>query len=155
MRPPVKLTDAQVQAATGKTWGQWIAVVSEIEENQAAVLRTGHGLDTWWSEVIAAQCTKPNHRVRVTRTIEGSLRKLFQACRGAGWGMASKPANPDKPTLEATFPDGSHVTLRLREDGNKTRITADHSRLIDPQSAEKMRNYWTDSLNKLRQEIER
>ena len=156
MRQPVKLTDAQLLAATGKNWEQWAAIVATIPEQAAAQLRALHRLDTWWSEVIAAHCTKTQHRVRVTRTIEGSLRKLFQACRDAGWGAAleNRPTSSGTRALEASYPDGSHVTVRLREDGGKTRVTADHSKLGDLQSAEKMRHYWAESLNRLREEIQ-
>lgn len=102
MRKEGGLTDAQLVSATGKNWEQWRAIVSTIPMNPAATLRSVHGLDTWWSEVITAAVIQSTGQAAFHRNIEGSLRKLFTVCRDAEWRPVVQRA------LESNSPDTLH-----------------------------------------------
>src|SRR5262245_8370585 len=126
------MSDRAVQARTGRTWAEWVAVLDAID---AAKLQHGEiashlyeklGVDGWWAQMVTVgyerirglrdkgQRRGGGYEINKSKTYPVPVRRMFEAVstpRGRkAWlperGIAVRKATPDK-TLRMTWSDGT------------------------------------------------
>src|SRR5262245_34095830 len=93
---PPRMSDAAVQAKTGKTWPEWFAILDRVgtkkmnHQEIVAFLNQEHGLGPWWEQMVAVSYEqdrglrekheKPNgFEISVSRTLPVGAARLFHA----------------------------------------------------------------------------
>lgn len=170
------MSDAAVQAKTGKTWAEWLAILDKAgakkwtHQEIVAHVHQKHGVGSWWQQMVTvgyeqARGLREKHQsahgygVSGSATIAAPVGALFRAWQDAAvrrrWlahpSFTIRKATRNK-TLRITWVDGkSSVEVYFYPKGaRKTQITAQHSKLADAKQAAKMKSYWKDQLARLK-----
>ncbi|HEX3147980.1 MAG TPA: hypothetical protein VHR66_07835 [Gemmataceae bacterium] len=181
--PKPKVTEAAgisseaVQAKTGKTWSEWIAVLDTdgaaawTHKEIATHLSEQHGCPGWWSQMVTVGYEQ----------VKG-LRVKHQKCDGEFSASASKTIAVPIADLYASWsepkklaqwlPDGAKMTVRRATANKSMRITwidgetsvevnfwnkgpaksqvaLEHNKLKDLAAVGRFKAYWTAALAKL------
>src|SRR5689334_305031 len=121
------MSDAAVQAKTGKTWPDWFAVLDKAGAQQmthpqiAAYLASEHGVPGWWCQMVTVGYERARklrakgqmadgYAISVSRTLAVPVAKLYRAWHDprtrARWladaPFAIRKATPDK-SLRVTW----------------------------------------------------
>ena len=174
------MSDAAVQAKTGKTWPEWFALLDadgaqKLDHKQIVkVLNEKYGVGPWWQQMVTvtyeqARGLREKHettagfQVGASRTINAPASKLFKAWKEprarARWlnepGLVVRKATPDK-SLRVTWPDGhTHVDVELYPKGDsKTQVTIQHSKLANAAAVKRQKAYWAEALARLKEQLE-
>ena len=173
-----RMSDEAVAAKTGKTWSRWFkhldaAGAKKMSHQEiAAHLHDKHGVRPWWTQMVAvtyeqARGLRDKHEkpegfeISVSRTIAAPLSKSYRAWIDDKTRKAWLPANfkvskatPNK-TLRIIWEDGvTRVTAAFAAKGEKTQVVAQHSKLADAKAAAKMKKFWSEALERLKETIE-
>jgi len=180
VKKAARMGDAAVQAKTGKTWGEWFAILDKAGARKmghkeiATYLHERRGLPGWWAQMVTvgyeqgrglrAKYEKPSgYAISGSKTIGVSVARLYEAwqnqkARGR-WleesGLAVRKATPRK-SMRITWADGQtsvDVNFYAKGDG-KSQVTVQHSKLADAKQAESMKAYWADRLERLKGMLE-
>ncbi len=173
------MSDAAVQAKTGKDWKQWFAVLDKAGARKMShqeivkYLREHEGVGPWWQQMVTVTYEqarglrdvhqKPaGYEVSVSRTINAPVAKLFRAFTVAktrdSWlqeaGMTIRGSMPNK-SVRITWSDqkSSVVVSFVSKGDNKTQVVAQHSKLPNAKASQKMKTFWGDALDRLRTAI--
>lgn len=181
--PKPKVTEAAgissdaVQAKTGKTWSEWIAVLDRAgaaawtHKEIATHLSEQHGCPGWWSQMVTVGYEQVKGRRVKNQTCEGD----FSA--GASKTIAVPIAElyaswSDPKKLAQWLPDGAKMTIRRATANKSMRITwldgetsveinfwnkgpaksqvaMEHNKLKDLAAVERFKAYWTAALARL------
>lgn len=176
-----RMSEAAVQARTGKTWPEWFAILDLAGAQQldhkgiVAYLHQHHpGLGGWWGQMVTVTYeqerglrekhqTPTGYQVSVSKTLEVPVSALYQAwqddaARGRWLPEATliiRKATPDK-SLRIGWSDGTtSVDVNLYHKGEgRTQVTVQHSKLRDADEAAEKKAYWADALDRLKHVLE-
>lgn len=174
------VSDAAVQAKTGKTWQEWIALLDAAgakdmaHKDIAAMLHAKHKLSGWWSQMVTvgyeqARQGRQKHQaaggfnISRSKTVAAPLKSLYRAWRVASqrekWlprrKIEIRKATPNK-SLRITWSDKKtrlEVNFYARGSG-KSQVVVQHSQLPSAAQADKMKTFWGEALDRLKASLE-
>ena len=175
-----RMSDEAVKAKTGKAWKEWFAILDRAgaakmtHQEIATHLHTKHAVPPWWTQMVTVtyeqeRGLRDKHQrpdgfqISVSRTVNAPLTKLYKSVaddknRGT-WlkekGLVVRKATPNK-TMRVTWSDGKQNLefYFYRRDEKKSQIVAQHSKIPDAKTAAKLKTYWSEALDRLRQSLE-
>jgi uncharacterized protein YndB with AHSA1/START domain len=182
-RPTEKLngiSSVAVKKATGKTWREWCTLLDKAGAKKkshkeiAELLSARNKVAAWWAQMVAvgyeqsrglrAKHQKPaGFEVSVTRTIAAPVARAFEAWKDAAlreqWlprtPLTVRKSTPHK-SIRITWTDGTSVGVNFWPKGAlKCQVVPQHSKLPDADSAERMKDFWTEKLEALRSYLEK
>jgi len=173
-----RMSDAAVEAKTGKVWAGWFKILDaagarNLSHKQiAAYLYDEHKVPGWWAQMVAvtyeqAHGMRAKHEqpegdfeISVSETIYAPVAKAFAAWEDAKlrrkWlkdaGFTIRKATPHK-SMRITWVDGkTSVEVNFYSMGEaKSQVAVQHSKLADARQAERMKKYWGEQLEKLKE----
>ena len=176
-----KMSDAAVQARTGKTWKEWFSLLDKTGAKKMShqeivkFLHTNQNVGPWWQQMVTVTYEqarglrdlhqKPGgYEISVSRTLNFPVGKLYQAFANqkerATWlpedGVVIRKATPNK-TMRVGWNDGktSLSVYFATKDAKKTQVVVQHSKLSDAKAAAKMKTYWAKALDRLDEHLAR
>jgi activator of Hsp90 ATPase-like protein len=175
-----RMSDAAVQAKTGKTWKEWFAILDKAGARKmghpeiAEYLGTRQGVGPWWQQMVAvtyeqARGLREKHQkpdgfqISVSRTLGVPLAKLYKAFANEksrqAWlaenGLVVRTATASK-SMRVTWNDGKtslEINFYSKGDG-KSQVVIQHSKLPNAKASAKMKAYWAKALDRLRVTLE-
>jgi uncharacterized protein YndB with AHSA1/START domain len=172
-----RMSDAAVQARTGKTWAEWFALLDADGARKmnhkeiVALLRANHGVGPWWQQMVTVTYeqarglrekheTPAGYQISVTKTIAVPVATLFQAWADEKirrrWlrdhHFTVRKATPGR-FMRITWVDGkTNVEAMFYPRGaQKSQISAQHNKLASARQAAQMKKYWTEMLERLKE----
>jgi uncharacterized protein YndB with AHSA1/START domain len=174
-----RMSDEAVEAKTGKTWSRWFkhldAAGAKKMSHQEIVahLVEKHDVRPWWTQMVAvtyeqARGLRDKHQkpegyeISVSRTIEASIGKAFKAWTDDKIRRQWLPSNltirkaTTNKSLRVTWDDGktSLAVAFLPKGADKSQVVAQHSKIPDAKRAAKMKKFWTQALDRLKEVLE-
>jgi hypothetical protein len=176
----VRVGDEVLKQRSGKTWAEWFPILDKAGAKKmnhteiSAVLHEKFGVPGWWCQMIAVGYehsrglrklheSSAGFSASVSRTLGLGLKPLFAACaddkkRGAwlkGDKLVISTARPEK-TVRGAWDGASRLEIRFYAKGKaKTQVVIDHMKLASSSDVEKMKAYWSENLERLREFAER
>lgn len=174
------MSDAAVQAKTGKTWSEWFEILDDAGARKidhkgiVAILRGRHGLGPWWQQMVTVgyerargireEHQKPGgYEISRSKTIDVPLSRLYAAWETAKartrWlrdsNLVVRKVTPSK-SMRITWVDGkTSVEANFSSKGQrKSLVTVQHNKLADAKAAARMKAYWGDQLDCLKAVLE-
>src|SRR5690348_6214433 len=165
-----RMSDAAVQAQTGKTWPEWFTILDAAgaqnmtHQEIVAVLHEQHGVGPWWRQMVTVEYErerglrerheKPDgYEISVSKTIAVPVADLYEAWIDASirkrWlpdaEFTVRKATPCK-SVRITWPDGNKkVEVMFYPKGKaKCQVTVQHGKLPDADAGVKMKAYWAE-----------
>lgn len=173
-----RMSDEAVESKTGKTWSRWFKHLDAAgakkmtHQEIAAHLSDKHDVRPWWTQMIAvtyeqARGLRDTHQkpqgyeISVSRTIAAPVSKAFKAWTDETVRKKWLPANfairkaTTNKTLRITWEDGkSSVNASFTPKGSgKCQVVAQHGKLPDAKAGAKMKKYWSDALDRLKETV--
>lgn len=174
------ISSAAVKKATGKTWAEWFAALDKAGAgklpHKEIVLRLqrAHQLADWWGQMVTvgyeqARGLRLKHQksdgfeVSVARTIAAPVDRAFAAWRDASqreqWlprtPLTVRKATPHK-SIRILWPDQTLLSVNFWPKGPlKCQVVPQHGKLPAPETAEKMKAFWSAKLDALAAFLER
>ena len=172
-----KINDEAVSSATGKTWKEWFNILKKAgalkmnHKDIVAVLNDKFGISPWWRQMIAVTFEQENElrkkhekpdgfQISKSKTLPLPLNILYKFCSEPDlqkkW-LNTKGIKITKTTknksVRMMWNDGlTRVEFQFYEkDKNKSQITVQHNKLKASSEAEKMKLYWAEKLEALKQ----
>jgi uncharacterized protein YndB with AHSA1/START domain len=173
-----RMSDEAVEAKTGKNWSRWFKHLDAAggkrmsHQEIAAHLSDKHDVRPWWTQMIAVtyeqarglreKHEKPGgYEISVSRTIAAPAGKVFKAWSDEKTRKKWLPANftvrksTTNKTLRITWTDGTDVVAAFYPKGDgKCQIVAQHGKLLDAKAGAKMKKFWADALERLKEALE-
>jgi uncharacterized protein YndB with AHSA1/START domain len=175
-----RISEEAVTAATGKGWSEWFAILDAAGGAQrnhreiVALLGSHADLSAWWRQSITVEYEKARglrethqqpggYRVGGSRTIRVPVATLFEAWaddgRRARWlpePITIRRSTPAR-SLRITWSDGaSSVNVDLYSKGDaRSQVSVEHGKLPDADTAARMKAFWSEALDRLRNDLER
>lgn len=174
-----RMSDEAVEAKTGKTWSRWFKHLDAAgakkmtHQEIVAHLRDKHEVRPWWQQMVAVTYEqarglrevheKPSgYEISASRTIAASTRKAFKAWIDDKTRKLWLPANfsirksTANKTIRITWGDGTDVVVGFYPKGeSKCQVVAQHGKLKDAKAGTKMKLFWADALDRLRELLEK
>ncbi len=173
------VSDAAVQAKTGKTWAQWCAVLDRAKADTrshreiAELLHSKFGVGPWWTQMVtvgyerargrrAVNQTAQGFRASVSRTIAAPALVVFRHWSEAPardhWlprqRFTVRTAIASK-SLRITWPDGTDVQVMITAKGpRKSVLEVTHGKLTGAAAVRGARSFWSARLDTLRDALE-
>lgn len=171
---PRRVGDAAVLASTGKSWGEWLALLDSLggtafshKELVAHIAQQG-GASDWWQQMVAVRYeqerglretyqTAGGYQAGASRTFSVPVMELY-----AAWADPSlrgewlpEPITVRKATasrsMRITWPDGTNVDVNfIAKDEGRSQLSLQHSKLADSESVARVKAYWASALDRLR-----
>lgn len=176
-----RMSDAAVQAKTGKTWNEWFAVLDKAGAKKMShqeivkYLHTKQGVGPWWQQMMTvtyeeARGLRERHQkpagfqISVSRTVNAPVGKLYHAfandkARNA-WlaedGLAVRTAKANK-SMRVTWNDvKTSLEISFVSNGDhKSQVVVQHSKLPNAKASATMKTYWRKALDRLRASLEK
>jgi uncharacterized protein YndB with AHSA1/START domain len=173
-----RMSDEAVAARTGKTWSRWFKHLDAAgakkmtHQEIVAHLRDKHDVRAWWQQMVAVTYEqarglrdmgeKPSgYEISVSRTVAVSASKAFKAWTDDKtrklWlseDITLRKSTANK-TLRITWADGTDLVAAFSPKGAaKCQVVAQHAKLKDAKAATKMKKFWADALDRLKQTLE-
>lgn len=174
-----RMSDEAVAAKTGKTWSRWFKHLDAAgakkmtHQEIVAHLHGKHGVRPWWTQMVAvtyeqARGLRDKHEkpggfeISVSRTIAVPIGKAFKAWTDEKtrkkWLSADvtiRKATTNK-SLRLNWEDGHTIVAAafLAKGDDKTQVVAQHNKLPDAKVAAKMKRFWGEALDALKELIE-
>jgi hypothetical protein len=172
--------DEAVQAKTGKTWAEWLAVLDAAgaagmsHKEIVEYLHARHNVGPWWRQSITVayeqerglrlKHEKPEgFQISRSKTVNAPLVSLYEAWSNEklrqGWladpGFTARKATSGK-SMRITWVDGTtSVEVNFYDKGGeKAQVTVQHSKLPGSEEAERMKVYWEENLARLKDVLE-
>jgi hypothetical protein len=175
-----RMSDEAVKSKTGKAWKEWFAILDRAgaakmtHQEIADHLHTKYAVQPWWTQMVTVtyeqqrglrdKHQRPDgYQTSVSRTINAPLSTLYKSVANeknrTGWlreqGLVVRKATPNK-TMRVTWSDGKQSLefYFYPKADTKTQIVVQHSKIADAKTAAKMKTYWANALDRLRQSLE-
>ena len=169
------ISDAAVQAKTGRVWAGWFTLldaegaVGLTHLEIAVALREQHGLSGWWSQMVTVAYeqarglrephqTSRGYQVGVSKTVPVAVDALFTAWEDEvarrRW-LGDEPITIRRATrpksMRITWSDGqTNVDVSFWDKGPaKSTVQVQHSKLADRGEVEDKRSFWRAALGRL------
>jgi uncharacterized protein YndB with AHSA1/START domain len=172
----LRMSDAAVQAKTGKTWPEWFAILDAAGARQmnhtqiAAHLFKELGCSAWWSQMVAVgyererglrdkyQACSGDYKASASKTLPVPLATLFGAWQDVKarnrWlkerRLVIRKATPDK-SMRITWGDGqTNVEVNFyAKGGAKSQVAVQHNKLESTAAVMRMKQFWAGALDRL------
>lgn len=175
-----RMSDAAVQAKTGKTWSEWFKLLDNAGAKKmnhkeiVAYLKEHHNPGAWWQQMITVTYEQARglrekyekaggFSANASKTIAVPLAKLYQAWSDTRqrnrWlgekGVVLRSTTPEK-SMRLTWSDGkSNVLINFYTKGeSKSQAAIEHEKLANAAAAKKMKAFWGERLNLLKDKLE-
>ncbi|PYS23867.1 MAG: hypothetical protein DMF72_07830 [Acidobacteria bacterium] len=174
-----RMSDEAVEAKTGKTWSRWFKHLDAAgakkmtHQEIVAHLRDKHDVRPWWTQMVAvtyeqARGLRDVHEkpggfeISVSRTVAAPLSKAYKAWTDEKTRKKWLPSNVTIRTatmnksLRLNWEDGKTIvaTAFLAKADGKTQVVAQHNKLPDAKAAARMKKFWAEALDGLKELIE-
>lgn len=174
-----RMSDDAVESKTGKNWSRWFKHLDAAggkkmtHQEIAAHLSDKHDVRPWWTQMIAvtyeqARGLRDKHQkpegyeISVSRTVEAAVGKAYKAWTDDKTRKKWLPANltirkaTANKSLRITWEDGksSVAAAFLSKGSGKCQVVAQHSKLADAKAAAKMKKFWGEALDRLKELVE-
>jgi uncharacterized protein YndB with AHSA1/START domain len=173
-----RMSDEAVESKTGRDWSGWFKLLDAAggkkmsHQEIATHLSDKQDVPPWWTQMIAvtyeqARGLRDKHQkpqgyeISVSRTIDAPIGKAYDAWTDdklrRKWLPAKikiRKATANK-SLRITWEDGktSVAAAFLPKAAHKCQVVAQHSKLPNAPAAAKMKKFWGDALDSLRELI--
>jgi hypothetical protein len=169
------MSDASVNAKTGHAWEHWVKVLDQngaarmTHRDIVALLSSRHDVGSWWAQTITvgyervkglrARGQKRNGTFGAgkSRTFNVPVNTLFNAWKDADirsrWlDEAVKIRTATRPkSMRLGWPDGTIVAVGfVAKSLSKSSVAIEHSKLADQATAERLKLYWAERFDVLR-----
>jgi len=171
------MSDDAVKAKTGRTWAQWFKLLDaagakKMNHQQIVAAVNKHGAGPWWQQMVAvtyeqARGLREKHEkpagfeISVSRTIAAPVAKAYRAWTDSRMQKRWLPANfkirkaTMNKILRVSWEDGSSLAVGFYPKGEgKCQVVAQHGKLKDAKAGAKMKKFWADALDRLKEAIE-
>ncbi len=174
------VSDEAVRAKTGKRWSEWIAALDAAgaaEMDHPTIAKYLHnelGVSDWWSQMVTVGYEQARGRRSIHETargfeisrstsIEVSAARAFKSWSEAGerqrWlpgrELEIRKAIRSKSLRSTWAAEGSDVLVAFIAKGaSKVQVVVQHSKLSNPQQAERMKEFWSAALGRLKAQLE-
>jgi uncharacterized protein YndB with AHSA1/START domain len=174
------MSDAKVEAATGKTWPQWVDVLDEAGaagwEHRAIAdhLHERLGVPGWWTQMVTVayerlrglrevgQRRGGGYDVNKSKTLAVPARDVWRAFADARrrrkWlpDLALQVSTAvEAKTVRAKVDDGSRLDVYFTAKGEKkTAVAVQHRNLPNREAADRTRRFWAEKLDALKATLE-
>lgn len=175
------MSDAAVQAKTGKTWKQWFAILDKAGAKQMThqeivkCLNTRYDVGSWWQQMITVNYEqvrglrdkhqKPDgYQISVSRTINVPIGMVYHAFADdktrKAWlaedGLAVRKATANK-SMRVTWNDvKTSLEINFYPKGaDKSQVVVQHSKLPNAKASTTMKTFWGKALDRLRASLEK
>ncbi len=174
-----RMSDEAVEAKTGKTWSRWFKHLDAAgakkmtHQEIVAHLVDKHDVRPWWQQMVAVTYEqarglrdmggKPSgYEISVSRTIAAPAANAYKAWTDEKtrkkWlpaKLAIRKATTNK-VLRITWEDDntSLAVAFMPKASDKVQVVAQHMKLPDAKAAARMKKYWSEALDKLKQQLE-
>lgn len=177
-----QISNEAVRAATGKTWPEWFKLLDaagarKMDHKQiVAYIERRHKMSGWWEQMVTVayeqsrglrnKHQKPSgYEISGSKTIDVPVAILYSAFDDArirsqwlrdGAGLVIRKATPNK-SMRITWVEGrSSVSVNFYAKGDrKTQVSVQHGKLPDTRAASRMKAYWAESLERLKNALEK
>lgn len=173
-----RMSDEAVEAKTGKTWSRWFKHLDAAgakkmtHQEIVAHLREKHDVRPWWTQMVAVTYEqarglrevheKPSgYEISVSRTIAAPVGRAFKAWTDENTRKKWLPPtfsirkSTTNKTIRITWSDGTDVVAGFYPKGDgKCQVVAQHSKLKDAKAGAKMKEFWGDALDRLKDLLE-
>jgi uncharacterized protein YndB with AHSA1/START domain len=174
------MSDEAVAAKTGKTWSRWFKHLDATggkkmtHQEIVAHLRDKHDVRPWWTQMVAVTYEqarglrdmheKPGgYEISVSRTVAVPIAKAFKAWTDEKTRKNWLPANltirkaTSNKSLRVTWEeDQTTVSVGFISKGaEKSQVAAQHGKLPNAKAAAKMKKFWGEALDRLKETLER
>ena len=166
------MSDAAVKKATGRDWSEWVATLdaaraAEKPHREIAAYVSSLGIPDWWTQMVTVgyervrglrdkgQRRGGTYEANKSRTFAVPIDTLFDAFKNARTRRRWLDANMkvrtshDNRTIRASFDDGTLVQFYFTDKGKKSAVAVQHQKLADKETADRMKQWWTDKLDAL------
>jgi uncharacterized protein YndB with AHSA1/START domain len=173
-----RMSDEAVEAKTGKTWSRWFKHLDAAGARKmthpeiVAHLRDKHDVRAWWQQMVAVTYEqarglrdvgeKPSgYEISVSRTIGAPASKAFKAWTDEQtrkqWltnDFTVRKSTANK-TLRISWADETDLVAAFYpKDKTKCQVVAQHAKLKDAKAATRMKKFWGEALDRLKQTLE-
>ena len=168
------MSDAAVKQHTGCTWDRWVRALDQHgadampHRDIVTLVRTKYHVADWWSQMVTVgyerikglrargQRRDGTYEATKSRTFAVPAATLFDAWANArrrkawlGERVAIRTATAPK-SMRIGWNDGSIVAVGFYAKGpSKSSVAVQHAKLPDRDTAERLKQYWTDRLDAL------
>ena len=172
-----RMSDEAVEARTGKTWSRWFKHLDAAgakkmtHQEIVAHLRDKHEVRAWWQQMVAVTYEqarglrdigeKPTgYEISVSRTIAAPVNRAFKAWSDdqtrkqwlrEDFTVRKSTANR---TLRINWPDGTNLVVAFYPKSERSQVVAQHAKLKDAKSAARMKKFWGEALDRLKDSLE-
>jgi len=172
------MSNDAVESKTGKNWTRWFKHLDAAgakkmtHQEIVAHLRDKHDVRSWWQQMVAVTYEqarglrevgeKPGgFEISVSRTIQAPVSKAFKAWSDEKtrkqWlplDLTVRKSTANK-TLRITWSDDTDLVAAFYpKDKSKCQVVAQHSKLKDAKAGAKMKKFWAEALDRLKQSLE-
>lgn len=175
------MSDAAVEAKTGKTWKEWFIILDKAGAKKMShqeivkYLHTKQDVGPWWQQMVTVSYErarglrdvnqKPSgYEISVSRTINVPIAKLYHAFANdkarnewlAEDGLAVRKATANK-SMRVTWNDvKTSLEISFVSKGDaKSQLVVQHSKLPNARASTTMKTYWGKALDRLRASLEK
>ncbi len=174
-RQPARISDAAVQAKTGKNWEQWFTILDATgarNKNHKDIVTSldKYKIGPWWQQMVTITYEqqrgkrrtyqKPSgYEISRSRTVGVPLSSLYRSWKNeqlrSRWlpvkGITIRKATLGK-SMRITWSDGKTSLEVYFYPRGKTRsqVTVQHSKLPSQAAANRMQQHWTKNLDRLK-----
>ena len=174
-----RMSDEAVEARTGKKWSNWFKQLDAAgakkmsHQEIVAHLRDKHDVPSWWQQMVAVTYEqarglrdvgeKPSgYEVSVSRTIAAPVGKAFKAWTDENsrqkWlnaNLTIRKATANKYLRITCEADQTDLSVGFISKGAaKCQVAAQHGKLRNAKAAAKMKKFWAEALDRLKQTLE-
>ena len=168
-------SDATIKAKTGCAWERWVSALDyhgakEMSHRDiAALVSTKYRIDRWWAQAVTVgyerikglrargQRRDGTYEASKSRTFDVPVKTLFEAWADASqrrrWldGESVKIRTATAPkSLRLDWSDGSIIAIGFQAKGkSKSSVAVQHTKLPDRETADRLKQYWSDRLDTL------
>jgi hypothetical protein len=174
-----RMSDEAVAAKTGKTWSRWFKHLDAAgakkmtHQEIVAHLRDKHAVRPWWQQMVAVTYEqsrglrevheKPSgYEISVSRTINWPVGQVYIAWADERSRKRWLPANfkirkaTVNKSLRLAWEDDSIVVIGFYpKSKEKCQVVAQHGKLKDAKAGAKMKKFWADALDRLKDLVEK
>jgi hypothetical protein len=173
------LSDAAVKAKTGCTWERWVWALDRVKAHTwphreiAQYVHEKYKVPDWWTQTVTVgyerikglraigQRRDGGYEATKSKTFAVPLAKLYRAFSNRrtrerwlpGVDLTVRSATRQK-YMRITWPDETFVQVGFIGKGSKkSQVAVQHGRLSDRETALRMKEFWTERLTALAEEI--
>lgn len=177
---PAGISDGAVKARTGKTWSEWFEILDQADGTKlghrgiVAYLDEHFRVGPWWRQMLTVAYeqerglrekhqTPEGFQVSASKTVAARVSALFGAwssdeTRTAWLGPVDLSVRRSTPgrSIRIAWADGkSTVDVNFYSKGpEKSQVVVDHKRLSSAAEVERMKEYWSAALERLKELLE-